>query len=89
MDSIAKMVNGCVMGYRSALHAMWREKCAEVGTTTDVCWITADGSDTGEALTEADEFSRGCLEGEGTKIPRRFETHDFEVVRPNVHAANL
>ena len=44
MDGIAKIVNACFVALRPVLHALWRDKCVEIGIFSDECWITSSGS---------------------------------------------
>ena len=37
MDGIAKIVNACLAALRPVLHALWREKCVEIGIFSDEC----------------------------------------------------
>ena len=44
MDGIAKIVNACLVVSRPVLHALWRDKCVEIGIFSYECWITSSGS---------------------------------------------
>ena len=35
MDGIAKIVNACLAALRPVMHALWREKCVEIGIFSD------------------------------------------------------
>ena len=37
MDGTARIVNACLAALRPVLHALWREKCVEVGIFSDEC----------------------------------------------------
>ena len=43
LDGIARIVNACLVALRPVLHALWREKCLEIGILADECWITSSG----------------------------------------------
>ena len=43
MDGIARTVNACLAALRPVLHALWRQKCVDIGIFSDECWITSSG----------------------------------------------
>ena len=54
MDGIARILNACLMALRPVLHALWREKCSEIGIFADECWITSSGAEIIDILRAVD-----------------------------------
>ena len=38
-------MNACLVALRSVLHALWCEKCIEIGIFADEFWITSSGTE--------------------------------------------
>ncbi|CAN0173407.1 unnamed protein product, partial [Ascophyllum nodosum] len=86
MDGVAKIVNACLAALRPVMHALWRDKCVEIGIFSDECWITSSGSEIIDIVRNSDAAANSRL---GTKYHHRFETYDFEAMYPNLPDANL
>ena len=86
MDGIARIVNACLVALRQVLHALWREKCLEIGIFADECWITSSGTKTFDILRAVDIDARSYP---GPLCPHRFETYDFVAMYPNLPDATL
>ena len=86
MDGVAKIVNACLAALSPVMHALWRDKCVEIGIFSDECWITSSGSEIIDIVRNSDAAANSLL---GTKYYHRFETYDFEAMYPNLPDANL
>ena len=87
MDGIARIVNACLAALRPVLHALWREKCVEIGIFSDAFWITSSGAEIIDILRTSDAEARS-LPGP-THYHHRFETYDFVAMYPNLPDAAL
>ena len=86
MDGIAKIVNACLAALRPVLHALWRNKCVEIGIFSDECWITSSGSEIIDIVRTSDAVASSFP---GPKYYHRFEAYDFEDMYPNLPDAEL
>ena len=71
LDGIARIVNACLVALRTVLHALWREKCLEIGVLGDECWITSSGTESIAIHRAVDMFARSYP---GPLCLHRFET---------------
>ena len=55
---------------RPVLHALWRQKCLEIGIFADECWITSSGTEIIYMLHAADIDAKSHP---GPSCPHRFE----------------
>ena len=88
MDRIATIVNACLAVLRPVLHALWRDKCVEIGIFFYECWITSSGSEIIDIVRTSDDAvasSFPCPK----YYHRWFETYDFEAMYPNLPDAEL
>ena len=81
MGGIVRIVNACLAALRPALHALWREKCIEIGIFSDECWSTSSEAEIINILHTSD--------AEASSLPglthyHRFETYTFEAMYPNL-----
>ena len=86
MDGNARIVNVCLAALRPVLHALWRDKCAEIGIFSDECWMTSSGAESIDILRTSDAEARSLP---GLTPYHKFETHDFEGMYPNLLDAAL
>ena len=74
LDGIAKIVNACLAALRPVLHALWRDKCVEIGIFSEECWITSSGSEIIDIVRTSDAVATSFP---GPKYYHRFETYDL------------
>ena len=87
LDGVVRIVNACLVALRPVLHALWREKCLEIGILADECWITSSvGTEIIDILRAVDIEARSYP---GPLCPHRFETYDFVAMYPNLPDATL
>ena len=86
IDGTAKIVNACLAALRPVLHALWRDKCEEIGIFSDECWIISSGSEIIDIVRTSDAVASSYP---GTKYYHRFETYDFKAMYPNLPDGEL
>ena len=86
MDGVARIVYACLVALKPVLHAVWREKCVEIGIFSGECWITFSEAEIIDILRTVDAEARSLP---GPTHYHRFETYDFEVMNPNLPDAAL
>ena len=79
MDGIAKIVNSCLAALRPVLHALWRDKCVEIGIFLMNVGLHHPVQRS-LILTYSDAVASSFP---GPKYYHRFEMYDFEAMYPS------
>ena len=86
LDGIARIVDACLVALRPVLHALWREKCLEIGILADECWITSSRTEIIDILRAVGIDARSYP---GSLCPHRFETYDFVAACTRIYQMRL